>query len=186
VTDGAAVFISPAGRLGTSVSSERFKDDIHDMGIASGALFDLQPVTYHYKPEIDPRGIPQFGLVAEVVEKVAPSLVVHDLDGKPYSVRYEQVNAMLLNEFLKESKELGEQRAALDRLNVSIAQHQRESADTKARRQRALEAANARDGAEIESLATALQQREALIRKVSEELTKAKANVAPEPVVNSR
>ena len=72
------------------------------MDTASEALFALQPVTFRYKKEIDPQSIPQFGLVAEEVEKVNRDLVVRDKDGKPYSVRYEQVNAMLLNEFLKQ------------------------------------------------------------------------------------
>src|SRR4051812_32279746 len=79
---------------------ERFKEVIKPMDKASGMLLALRPVTFHYKPEIDPEGIPQFGLVAEEVEKVNPDLVVRDKEGKPYSVRYDQVNAMLLNEFL--------------------------------------------------------------------------------------
>jgi len=78
---------------------------------ASDALFALKPVTFRYKKEIDPAGTPQLGLVAEDVEKVNPDLVVRDKEGKPYSVRYDQVNAMLLNEFLKEHRAfIGEQR----------------------------------------------------------------------------
>ena len=65
-------------------------------------LLALKPVTFRYNKKIDPEGMPQFGLIAEEVEKVDPNLVVHDKEGKPYSVRYDQVNAMLLNEFLKE------------------------------------------------------------------------------------
>ena len=76
------------------------------MGTASEGLFALKPVTFHYKKEIDPQGIPQFGLVAEEVEKVNPDLVVRDKERKPYSVRYDQVNAMLLNEFLKEHRKV--------------------------------------------------------------------------------
>ena len=76
---------------------------------ASEAIFALKPVTFRYKKEIDPQQIPQFGLVAEEVEKVNPDLVVRDKDGKPYSVRYEAVNAMLLNEFLKEHSKVQEQ-----------------------------------------------------------------------------
>jgi trimeric autotransporter adhesin len=72
------------------------------MGANSDALLALRPVAFRYKPELDPTGIAQFGLVAEEVEKVNPDLVLGDADGKPYSVRYEAVNAMLLNEFLKE------------------------------------------------------------------------------------
>ena len=73
------------------------------MDKASEALFALQPVTFRYKKDIDPAGTPQFGLVAEEVEKVNPDLVVRDKKGKPYTVRYDPVNAMLLNEFLKEA-----------------------------------------------------------------------------------
>src|SRR5215831_8908901 len=80
---------------------------------ASDALFALKPVTFRYKREIDSQQIPQFGLVAEDVEKVNPDLVVRDKEGKPYSVRYEQVNAMLLNEFLKEHKKVQRLEAAL-------------------------------------------------------------------------
>jgi len=74
------------------------------MGTISEALLALRPVTFHYKKEIDPAGTPQLGLVAEDVEKVDPDLVVRDKEGKPYSVRYDQVNAMVLNEFLKEHR----------------------------------------------------------------------------------
>ena len=76
------------------------------MGTDSEALFALQPVTFRYKKEVDSDGIPQFGLVAEEVEKVNHDLVVRDKEGKPYSVRYDQVNAMLLNEFLKEHRKV--------------------------------------------------------------------------------
>ena len=78
------------------------------MDKASEAILALKPVTFRYKQEIDPEGIPQFGLVAEEVEKVNPDLVVRDEKGKPYTVRYEAVNAMLLNEFLKEHRKVAE------------------------------------------------------------------------------
>ena len=103
---GAAVLINSSGKLGTITSSRRFKEDIKPMEHASKALFSLKPVTFHYKKEIDSAGTSQFGLVAEDVEKVNPELVVRDKDGKPYSVRYDQVNAMLLNEFLKEHRKV--------------------------------------------------------------------------------
>jgi trimeric autotransporter adhesin len=86
------------------VSSRRFKEEIQPMEQASETLFALKPVTFCYREEIDPAGTSQFGLVAEDVERVNPDLIVRDKDGKPYSVRYDQVNAMLLNEFLKEHK----------------------------------------------------------------------------------
>ena len=101
---GTAVFVNSAGKLGTTTSSRRFKDDIKPMDQASEAILALKPVTFRYKQQIDPKGVPQCGLVAEEVEKVNPDLVVRDKEGKPYSVRYDQVNAMLLNEFLKEHR----------------------------------------------------------------------------------
>ena len=101
-TNGTAVFVNTDGRLGTATSSKRFKEDIKPMDKASEALFALKPVAFRYKKEIDPAGRSQFGLVAEEVDKINPELVVRDEEGKPYSVRYEAVNAMLLNEFLKE------------------------------------------------------------------------------------
>jgi Chaperone of endosialidase len=103
---GAAVYVSSDGKLGTSTSSKRFKEDIQPMDKASEAILALRPVSFRYKKEIDPKAIPQFGLVAEEVEKVNPDLVVRDKEGKPYTVRYEAVNAMLLNEFLKEHRKV--------------------------------------------------------------------------------
>ena len=99
---GVAVLINSNNKLGTMTSSKRFKEDIKPMDHASEALFALAPVTFRYKKEIDPARTSQFGLVAEDVEKVNRDLVVRDTEGKAYSVRYDQVNAMLLNEFLKE------------------------------------------------------------------------------------
>jgi hypothetical protein len=110
---GAAVLINFDGKLGTVVSSQRFKEEIRAMDKSSEALFALKPVTFRYKQEIDEAGTQQFGLVAEDVEKVNRDLVVRDKDGKPYSVRYEQVNAMLLNEFLKEHRMVEELKAAV-------------------------------------------------------------------------
>jgi hypothetical protein len=89
------------------------------MDKASEAVLALKPVTFRYKEEIDPGGIPQFGLVAEDVEKVNRDLVARDREGKPYSVRYEAVNAMLLNEFLKEHRKVED-------LQASMAQQRRD------------------------------------------------------------
>jgi hypothetical protein len=99
---GVAVRVNANGRLGTAPSSARFKTEIKPMDTASEAIHALKPVTFYYKQEIDSEGTLQFGLVAEEVEKVNPDLVTRDDNGKPYTVRYEAVNAMLLNEFLKE------------------------------------------------------------------------------------
>jgi hypothetical protein len=107
-TGGAAVFVTASGKLGTVTSSRRFKKDIADMDAASEALLALHPVTFRYKPELDKAGIPQYGLVAEEVAEVNPDLVVRDEKGEIYTVRYEAVNAMLLNEFLKEHRKVQE------------------------------------------------------------------------------
>src|SRR4029453_8103621 len=94
------------GKRGPLTSSARFKEEIKPMDHASETILALKPVTFRYKHEIDPKGVPQFGLVAEDVAKVNPDLVVRDKDRKPYTVRYEAVNAMLLNEFLKEHQKV--------------------------------------------------------------------------------
>jgi endosialidase-like protein len=117
---GTAVSINAAGKLGTTTSSQRFKDEIKPMGRASEALFALKPVTFRYKKEIDQARTSQFGLVAEEVEAVDHDLVVRDKEGKPYSVRYDQVNAMLLNEFLKVHQKMEEQEAMIAQLRKEI------------------------------------------------------------------
>ena len=111
---GTAVFINASGQLGTLTSSARFKDDIKPMDKASESIFALNPVTFRYKKAIDANGTPQFGLVAEQVAKVNPDLVIRDPNGKPYTVRYEAVNAMLLNEFLKEHRTMEKQQATIE------------------------------------------------------------------------
>ncbi len=113
---GIPVLIGSDNRLGTATSSKRFKEQIKPMDKTSEAVLALKPVTFRYKKEVDSDGIPQFGLVAEDVEKVNPDLVVRDKEGKPYSVRYDQVNAMLLNEFLKEHRTVQEQKAIVAQL----------------------------------------------------------------------
>ena len=119
------MLIQPNGKLGTVTSSRRFKEDIKPMNNASESLLALKPVTFRYKKEIDPQGIPQFGLVAEEVEKVNPKLVVRDKDGKVNTVRYEAVNAMLLNEFLKEHKKVETQQATITELESTVARQQK-------------------------------------------------------------
>ena len=121
VPTGVAVIVDADGHLGTTTSSGRFKEAIKPMDKASEAILALKPVTFHYKHELDPKGIPQFGLVAEDVEKVNPDLVVRDDEGKAYTVRYEAVNAMLLNEFLKEHHTVQEQGATIAELKKEIA-----------------------------------------------------------------
>jgi hypothetical protein len=117
--NGVQVVASPQGRLGTTTSSARFKEAIKPMDKASETILALKPVTFRYKKELDPEGIPQFGLVAEEVEKVNSALVARDANGKPYTVRYEAVNAMLLNEFLKEHRTVQE-------LKTTVAKQQKQ------------------------------------------------------------
>jgi hypothetical protein len=121
---GTAVSINADGKLGTTTSSRRFKEEIKPMERSSEALFALKPVTFRYKSEIDPQGIAQFGLVAEDVEAINPDLVVRDKEGKVNTVRYEAVNAMLLNEFLKEHRKVQELEATVAHQQKSFARQQ--------------------------------------------------------------
>ena len=137
------VMINSTGKLGTVVSSARFKEAIKPMDKASEAILALEPVTFRYKQELDPDGIPQFGLVAEQVEKVNPDLVVRGEDGKVMTVRYEAVNAMLLNEFLKEHRNVAEQQSTIAELKSAVAKQQ---------------ATNAQQQQQIEALTAGLQK----------------------------
>jgi hypothetical protein len=119
---GSTVVVNSSGKLGVATSSERFKEAIKPMDKASEAILALKPVTFRYKEEIDPEAIPQFGLIAEQVEKVNPDLVARDADGKVYTVRYEAVNAMLLNEFLKEHRTVLEQNRKIQEQETTITQ----------------------------------------------------------------
>ena len=125
------------------------------MGNASEALLSLRPVTFRYKKNIDPKGAPQFGLVAEEVEKVNPDLVVRDAGGKVFTVRYEAVNAMLLNEFLKEHRKVEEQEATITQLKSNAAKQ---------------EATIAQQEKRMEALAVTLKEQAAQIQKVSARL----------------
>ena len=147
-TGGAAVFVASNGKLGTVTSSRRFKKDIADMDAASEALLALRPVTFRYKPELDEAGIPQYGLVAEEVAEVNPDLVVRDENGEIYTVRYEAVNAMLLNEFLKEHRKV--EKLTKD-FRATVAQQQKE----------------------IQALTARLEEQASQIQKVSDQLAAA-------------
>jgi hypothetical protein len=125
VASGVGVIIGTDGQLGTVVSSARFKEAIKPMDKVSESILALEPVTFRYKHELDPDGIPQFGLIAEQVEEVNPDLVARDADGK-VTVRYEAVNAMLLNEFLKEHRKNQEQEATIAQLQATTARQQKQ------------------------------------------------------------
>jgi uncharacterized coiled-coil protein SlyX len=124
VASGLGVIVGTNGQLGTVQSSKRFKEAIKPMDNASEPILALKPVTFRYKKELDPDNIPQFGLIAEEVEKVNPDLVARDEEGKIMSVRYEAVNAMLLNEFLKEHRKVEEQQATITRLESKVAKQE--------------------------------------------------------------
>jgi hypothetical protein len=153
---GNAVFVNSNGRLGTLTSSKRFKEDITPMDKASEVILALRPVSFRYKQKIDPQRIPQFGLVAEEVEKVDPDLVIRDAEGKPQTVRYEQINAMLLNEFLKEHRKVEEQQATITELKSILAQQQKEFQATIAEQRKEFDAR--------------LKQQDARIQRVSDEV----------------
>jgi len=150
---GTTVVVSTNGKLGVGSSSARFKEQIKPMDKASEVILALQPVTFRYKHELDPDGIPQFGLVAEQVEKVNPDLVARDADGKVYTVRYEAVNAMLLNEFLKEHKKVEEQQATNTQVKSALAKQE----------------------ATIAALTATVREQASQIQKVSDELELSKA-----------
>jgi hypothetical protein len=114
----SAVFVQNNGKLGTVVSSRRFKRDIKPMDKASEAILALRPVAFHYKS--DPKNTPCFGLIAEDVAKADPDLVVRDKDGELLSVRYDQVNAMLLNEFLKARHQIDAQQKQIEALTAGL------------------------------------------------------------------
>jgi len=162
VAGGVTVMINSNGQLGTMVSSERFKDAIKPMDKASESILALKPVTFRYKQELDPHAIPQFGLVAEQVEKVNPDLVARDEQGKPYTVRYEAVNAMLLNEFLKEHRKVQELDRKGREQEVAIMQQQKE----------------------IQALTASLKEQASKIQKVSDQLEVSRA--ASRVVVNNQ
>ncbi len=169
VAGGVGVIVDSNGHLGTVVSSKRFKEEIKPMDKASEAILELNPVTFRYKKGLDPQGIAQFGLVAEQVEKVNSDLVARDGSGKPYTVRYEAVNAMLLNEFLKEHRKVEEQAAAITRVEAKATKQ--DGTITR------LESVIAQQAKEIQALS-------AQMRKVSEQLEVSGA--APRLVVGNR
>jgi len=159
--DGIPVLIDSDGQLGTAPSSRRFKEDIKPMAQMSKAILALEPVTFHYKNQDTKKAedTPQFGLIAEEVAKISSDLVTRDGGGKIYSVRYDAVNAMLLNEFLKEHKKVDEQQASITDLKSTVASQQKE----------------------MQVLTAQLKEQAAQIQKVSAQLQTTKP--APQTVV---
>jgi hypothetical protein len=159
--DGVTVRLSD-GRLGHGVSSRRYKQDIKPMDKASDALYALKPVTFHYNKEIDPMQTLDFGLIAEEVAEVNPELAVRDGEGKISNYRRDAVNAMLLNEFLKEHRKVQEQEATIVQLKTNDAAQLKE----------------------IKALAATLKEQASEIQKVSAQVELQKA--APQTVLNKQ
>src|SRR5205823_4596685 len=153
-----------ADQLGTISSSRRFKKEITPMDKASEAILDLNPVTFHYKS--DEANTPQYGLIAEEVAEVNPDLVVRNDKGEIYTVRYDAVNAMLLNEFLKEHRKVQE-------LESTVVKQQKDFRATAAQQQE-----------EIQALTASLKEQAAQIQKVSAQIEATKP--APQTVLNNQ
>jgi hypothetical protein len=153
--DAIAVVVDSAGQLGTMSSSARFKKEVKPMDKGSEAILALKPVTFHYKS--DKTDTPQFGLIAEEVAQVDPDLVVRDKNGEIYTVRYEAVNAMLLNEFLKEHRKV-------EGLESAMAQQRKD-----------FEAAIAQQRTTTEALVARLNEQEAQIQNVGAQVEERKA-----------
>jgi hypothetical protein len=164
----ANVQVDPTtGELLQVVSSARYKENIKPMDKASEAIFALKPVTFRYKKKLDAKGIPQFGLVAEEVARVSPELVILDREGRPDSVRYEGVNAMLLNEFLKEHRKVEEQQAAITELKSVVAQQQKEFQAAVAEQRKQFEARLQQQDAKIQRVSAQLELNHPVTRTVS-------------------
>jgi uncharacterized coiled-coil protein SlyX len=162
VASGRAVYVNSDNKIGTLVSSRRFKDEIKPMDKASEAILALKPVTFRYKKEIEPNSAIMFGLIAEEVEKVDPDLVTRNDKGEVETVRYEAVNAMLLNEFLKEHRKVEQQDATITQVKSTAAKQ---------------EATIAKQQKQIDALTTGLQ-------KVTDQLELSKP--APRTVGNNQ
>jgi hypothetical protein len=175
---GIPVLVDAAGQLGTISSSRQFKKEIRPMENASEAILALEPVTFRYKT--DTTNTPQFGLIAEEVAKINPDLVVRDKNGQIYTVRYDAVNAMLLNEFLKEHKQVEEQQTSMAALKVAAAQQRKDFESAIARQRSVSDRATAQQQKEIHALTVQLKEQAAHIQKISTQvqITKTAKQVA--------
>jgi hypothetical protein len=156
--DAIPVYIDSAGQLGTASSSRRYKTDIEPMDKASESILALKPVTFRYN--VHKENASQFGLIAEDVAEVNPDLVIYDRDGEPYTVRYDAVNAMLLNEFLKEHKKVQAQESKINKEEAEIA---------------LFKSAVAEEQREIAALTAQLKEQATQIQRVRAEVEASKA-----------
>ena len=160
VADAIPVLIDSAGQLGTISSSRRFKKEIKPMDSASESILALKPVTFYYKS--DTQDTPQFGLIAEEVAQVNSDLVVRDENGEIYTVRYDAVNAMLLNEFLKEHKKVEAQNRRIQEQETTITRLKKE----------------------METVVARLKEQDSKIQKVSDQIELSKEG--PKMVVSDQ
>ncbi len=163
---GRAVYVTSDNIVGTLVSSRRYKDEIKSMAETSEAIFSLRPVSFRYKKQIDPAHCLSFGLIAEEVAEVDPDLVTSDRDGKPETVRYEAINAMLLNEFLKEHRKVEEQRATIAQVKAILAIQGAAMAEQR----KTVQSKLAQQEQKIEALTATLKEQASQIRKVSNQM----------------
>ena len=173
VASGRVVYVNSDNKLGALASTRRVKEEIKPMEKSSAAILALKPVTFRYKKQIDPSRALQFGLVAEDVAKVSPDLITRDAHGMPETVRYEAVNAMLLNEFLKEHRAVEELKSTAEKQEAAIIQQRTEFQATIAKEER-----------EIQALLTTVKEQAAQIQKVNAQLEIRKP--APQTVLNAR
>jgi hypothetical protein len=160
--DAAAVVIDSNGQLGTSNSSRALKEDIHDMAAASERILGLHPVTFRYRQPFADGGKPvQFGLIAEEVADVFPELVVYNREGRPETVKYHVLPALLLNELQRQARELRSQKAALE-LRLAEQRQEAESARGRADRFEQLLAAEHDEIAALRSALAALEHQAAV------------------------
>jgi len=160
------VLIDSAGQLGTMSSSQRYKHEIKPMDRTSESILSLKPVTFEYKS--DTTNTPQFGLIAEQVAEVNPELVVRDNNGEIYSVRYEAVNAMLLNEFLKAHQKIEEQQGTMDQLKSNAANQERTISELKSD-MRVLMAQLKEQASQIKKVSTQLDMSKAPLRVIAKQ-----------------
>ena len=186
VASGRAVYVNSDNKIGTLVSSRRFKQEIQPMDKASEAILELKPVTFHYKKEIEPNGSVMFGLIAEDVEKADPDLVTRNEKGEAETVRYDAVNAMLLNEFLKEHRKVEEQSRKVEKQEATISQLRSMVAKQEASAAKQ-EATIAQQQKQIEALTTGLQKVSAQLATASPSLGGLEANrPAPQMITNNQ
>jgi hypothetical protein len=149
--------VTSDNRIGTLSSSRRYKDEITPMEKASEAIHSLRPVSFRYKKEVDSRRSLSFGLIAEEVANVDPNLVTSDREGNPQTVRYEAINAMLLNEFLKDHRKVEEQQATISELKSVIQGQKNEFQAAIAEQRKEIEARFKLQDAKIQTVSDQIQ-----------------------------